>query len=87
MATRDAVHGRRNIGNRRRPTNAEHRALQHRLIIDNIAIIHCGETQVLLSYRRLGVEARISLTCYGRTLSERPCYILPLFFHLFLFPP
>ena len=61
MATRDAVHGRRNIGNRRRPTNAEHRALQHRLIIDNIAIIHCGETQVLLSYRRLGMEARISL--------------------------
>ena len=21
--------------------------------------------------------------CYGRTLSERPCYILPMFFYLF----
>ena len=23
---------------------------------------------------------------YGRTLSERPCYILPMFFHIFFIP-
>ena len=25
-------------------------------------------------------------TCYGRTLSERPCYILPMFFYIFFIP-
>jgi len=28
-----------------------------------------------------------SIHYYGRTLSDRPCYILPMFFYIFLWPP
>jgi len=28
----------------------------------------------------------LAIIYYGRTLSERPCYILPMFFYIFLIP-
>ena len=35
-----------------------------------------------LSHHRMAVFC----ACYGRTLSERPCYILPMFFSSFFIP-
>ena len=37
--------------------------------------------------RRVVTGCKIVETSYGRTLSERPCYILPMFFYLFLCAP